>query len=144
MTEELFHIREARPKDMPVVDSYANAEGMDSLENPENTYVAVSADEEVVGFIHLTFADDGITYVNPVLVYPTWQKFGVGRALMDYAFERHKELRLVARGWNGAFYERLGYEPIPWDMIDPAVAADCDGCEMYDECQPAPMRISRE
>ena len=119
MTNELFTIRDARPDDKAVLDGYANLEGMD---------------------VRIALADDGTAFVNPVITHETWRGFGVGRALMEEALERHGELRLVSRGGSLPFYEALGYERIGWDLIEMSLVDDCDHCEMREECGPVPVR----
>ena len=39
-----------------------------------------------------------------------WRGYGVASALIDEAFKAYGELRLIARGYNEGFYERLGFE----------------------------------
>ncbi len=141
MTDELFTIRDARVDDKPVLDAYANAEGMDAIPDIEGVRVAVNGDDEVVGFIRIALdEEDGTAFVNPVITHETWRGYGVGRALMDEALARHGELRLVSRGGSLPFYEALGYERIGWDLIKMALVDDCDHCELRDECGPVPMR----
>lgn len=141
MTDELFTIRDARADDKPVLDAYANAEGMDAIPDIEGVRVAVNGDDEVVGFIRIALdEEDGTAFVNPVITHETWRGYGVGRALMEEALARHGELRLVSRGGSLPFYEALGYERIGWDLIKMALVDDCDHCELRDECGPVPMR----
>ena len=87
----------------------------------------------------MAFSPEGIAHVNPVVTYPTWRGYGVGRALMDEALERHGELRFVARGASVGFYEKLGYRAIPWEDVCLDVAEDCRICTLVDECKPQPM-----
>lgn len=143
MVCDLFSIRDARQEDKTVLDSYANAEGMDAIPSIEGVRVAVNEDDEVVGFVRVVTSKEGVAFVNPVVTYRTWQGFGVGRALMDEALSRHGELRLVSRGSSRAFYDVLGYEPIGWDLIEMSLVDDCDHCTMRDECGPQPMRKGR-
>jgi len=141
MSEPIITIRSARESDMPLIDSYAAQEGMDAIPFSDTVFVALNADEELVGFIRLLKGNNGIYHVNPVVVYPTWRRYGVGRMLMDYALDLAGELRFVARGTSVAFYERLGAMPIGWEMVDMAVTENCDGCLMFDECGPVPFRM---
>lgn len=136
MTNELFTIRDARPDDKAVLDGYANLEGMDAIPSIEGVRVAVNEDDEVVGFVRIALADDGTAFVNPVITHETWRGFGVGRALMEEALERHGELRLVSRGGSLPFYKALGYERIGWDLIEMSLVDDCDHCEMQRGMRP--------
>lgn len=140
MADELFTLRPAREDDMPYLDSYAYAEGMPNIPSPQNVTVAVNADDVPVGFIRINPDEAGVAHVNPVVTCATWRGYGVGRALVEDALRRFGELRLVSRGSSLAFYRALGFEDVPWDAIKPQIAAECDGCELYDECRPQPVR----
>lgn len=140
----LFTIRDARPDDMDAINAYAANEGMDELPSWREIRVAVDADDAVVGFLRLQRGEDGTAHVNPMVTYPTWRGHGVGRALLADAQERAGELRLVARGWSAGFYYAVGFADAEWEDIDEAVARQCDGCPMFDECGPLPMRRADE
>ncbi|NHM13652.1 GNAT family N-acetyltransferase [Xiamenia xianingshaonis] len=135
----LFSLRDARASDMPYVDAYAYAEGMDVIPSEEGVRAAVNADDVPVGFLRIQRGRNGVAHVNPVVTCATWRGFGVGRALVEEALSREGELRLVARGASVPFYEALGFSPIPWEAVDLTVVDDCDGCEMREECCPRPM-----
>lgn len=136
---DLFTIRDACDEDLSTLNAYNYAEGMDALPSVENIRVAVNATGEIVGYLRLAFSPEGVAHVNPVVTYPTWRGYGVGRALMEEALERYGELRFVARGTSVGFYERLGYRAIPWDEVCLDVAEDCRGCTLVEECKPVPM-----
>lgn len=139
MSNDLFSLRPARDDDMPLINAYAYAEGMPDIPNTEGVTVAANADDEPVGFIRIAFDDAGVAHVNPVVTYTAWRGYGVGRALVEDALARFGELRLVSRGGSLAFYRALGFEDAEWDAIKPSIAAECDGCELRDECQPQPV-----
>ena len=124
---------------MPSIRMFAYLEGMAEIPGIEGVTVAVSADDDVVGFIRVAREGDGPAHVNPVVVYETWRGYGVGKALMDDALRREGELRLVARGESIEFYKRLGFYEIPHSEITPSVSEDCDNCPVREECGPLPM-----
>lgn len=136
---DLFTIRDACDEDLSTLNAFNYAEGMDALPSVENIRVVVNATGEIVGYLRLAFSPEGVAHVNPVVTYPTWRGYGVGRALMEEALERYGELRFVARGTSVGFYERLGYRAIPWDEVCLDVAEDCRGCTLAEECKPVPM-----
>ena len=142
-TESLFSIRDAAESDLPAINAMSAAEGMGAAEATDVVFVAVNADGEAVGFIRLAHDEEQGWHINPVVVYPTWRRHGVGKALVAYALDRFGELRLVSRGTSRAFYEALGFEAVPWEMVSPPIAAECDGCEAFGECSPVPMRKKR-
>ncbi|MEE0706078.1 MAG: GNAT family N-acetyltransferase [Adlercreutzia sp.] len=112
---------------------------MGELSDRGVTWVA-ERDHHILGFIRL-LEDAGQWYVNPVVVDSSYRREGLGAALMLFAHKRYGELRFVARGYAVPFYEALGCENIPWDVIAPLVADDCDGCSMLATCHPQPMRL---
>lgn len=136
---DLFTIRDAREDDLPTLNAYNYSEGMDAFSSAENIRVAVNGADEIVGYLRLAFSPEGVAHVNPVVTYPTWRGYGVGRALMDEALERYCELRFVARGTSVGFYEKLGYRVIPWGEVCLDVSEDCRRCTLVEECKPVPM-----
>ena len=136
---DLFTIRDACDEDLATLNAYNYNEGMDAFPSVENIRVAVNGAGEIVGYLRLAFSPEGVAHVNPVVTYPTWRGYGVGRALMDEALERHGELRFVARGASVGFYEKLGYRAIPWEDVCLDVAEDYRICTLVDECKPQPM-----
>lgn len=140
MSDALFTLRPARESDRPLIDSYTYAEGMDRLPSLERVTVAVNADDMPVGLIRIALSSQGIAHINPVVTYRAWRGYGVGRALVEAAEAEYGELRLVSRGSSKPFYDALGYEECGWDLIEPGVSDDCDGCELREECRPQPMR----
>jgi len=142
---ELFSIRDARITDMPLIDSYAHAEGMDSIPGRRRIRVAVNDDDVVVGFCRLQDDVNGIAYVNPIVTCSTWRGYGVGRALIQDAHVREGELRLIARGSSTGFYRKLGFVEMPWSEVDlEAASEDCDNCPYRSSCSPVPMKLVKE
>ena len=135
----LFGIRDAQEEDLPTLNAYNYQEGMDALPSADNIRVATNEAGEIVGYLRLAFSPEGVAHVNPIVTYPTWRGYGVGRALMDEALQRHGELRFVARGASVGFYKKLGYQVIPWDEVCLDVTEDCRGCSLVEECGPVPM-----
>lgn len=139
----LFSLRDAQPSDMEHLDYFASLEGMDALPGCERIRVAVNEQDEAVGFCRLDADENGVAYVNPIVVFDTWRGYGVGRALIEDAWSREGELRLVARGQSVGFYEKLGFKPLSWDEVDlKAASEDCDNCPVREECGPLPMRLA--
>lgn len=139
MTLAPFSIRDGREADLNYLNAYAYAEGMGALAGVEGVRVAVNDEDVPVGFLRIQVGADGVAYVNPVVTCAPWRGWGVGRALVEEAIERYGRLRLVARGASIPFYRALSFEDFAWSDVAPEIAADCDGCEMYEECTPLPM-----
>lgn len=139
---ELFTIRDAREADMPLIDAYAAAEGMDVIPGPGRVRVAVDADDAVVGFCRLQDDANGIAYVNPIVTYAAWRGYGVGRALIEDARAIAGELRLISRGTSEGFYRKLGFVEMPWSEVDlEAASEECDTCPYRADCGPVPMKL---
>lgn len=139
--ETLFTLRAARADDMPWLNAYCAAEGMANLDGPEGVTVAANGGDEPVGFIQIAMGNNGVAHVYPIVVHESWRGHDVGRALIDDAHARHGELRLVSRGSSVGFYERLGFEPCDWSLIDHEQTEGCVDCAMKAECGPLPMRL---
>lgn len=139
MAASLFSLRPARKEDLPYLNGYAAAEGMDALPGAEGVTVAVNDEDVPVGFLRVVREEGWPAHVSPVVTCAPWRGFGVGRALVEEALARTGELRLVARGSSVPFYRALGFGELPWDAIAPPVAADCDGCDLRGECGPVPL-----
>jgi len=140
---DLFTIRDAREADMGLVNSYANAAGMDRMPGVERIRVAVNEDDVVVGFCRLQDDANGIAYVNPIVTYEPWRGYGVGRALIEDAHARAGELRLISRGTSEGFYRKLGFAEMSWEDVDlEAASEDCDNCPYRETCGPVPMRLA--
>ena len=139
--DELFTLRPATQDDKPWLDSYCYAEGMANLDGVEGVTVAANASDEPVGFVQIAQGSNGVAHVYPIVVHSTWRGHDVGRALIEDAHSKHGELRLVSRGSSIGFYERLGFLPCEWELIDDEQTEGCVDCTMKDECGPLPMRL---
>jgi len=84
---------------------------------------AVDADGTVIGYLRLLPRDDaGSMQVRQVAVAESWQRRGLGRALMRAAEARAREegahsVWLNARVSAVAFYERLGYDVVSDEFV---------------------------
>ncbi len=137
---DLFTMRDAREDDRRYLDAYTYEEGMDRLPSLDGVRVAVNAQDEPVALIRISLDSKGVARVNPIVVHASGRGDGVGRPLLDEAQRIFGELRLVSRGSSKAFYDAIGFAPCAWDLIEADVIEDCDGCPLFDECGPVPMR----
>lgn len=105
--------------------------GFDAAEVPTRTteefYVmpkfhavrVAEADYEVAGFAAWRDEAPGVVYVEEIAVAPEYQRFGIGRRLIERAWEETTESfrEMVLRSWQKAefaqkFYAKLGFKPI--------------------------------
>lgn len=139
---ELFTLRAAKPEDKAWLDSYCYSEGMANLDDITGVTVAANSADEPVGFVQIAQGNNGVAHVYPIVVHPSWRGNDVGRALIEDAHAKHGELRLVSRGNSIGFYEKLGFVPCEWEMIDDEQTEGCSDCAMKAECGPLPMRLA--
>jgi predicted N-acetyltransferase YhbS len=87
-------------------------------------FVAVDADDRPVGFL-ICGEQDGALYIGELDVVRTWQRRGIGRALVEKALEEVRSRRLWGAmlttdrfaAFNAPFYASFGFsEPAPADM----------------------------
>jgi len=75
------------------------------------------ADDVVAGFAAWRDEAPGVIYLEELAVHPDYQRFGIGRKLIERAFEEAREnsfKEIVLRTWEKAswaqkFYEKLGF-----------------------------------
>jgi N-acetylglutamate synthase-like GNAT family acetyltransferase len=72
---------------------------------------------------------DGLLYVANVSVSPDLAGLGIGRLLMTTAEHRAQQMKLAGLSlatfripfWNGPWFRRQGYAPIPEERIGPGL-----------------------
>lgn len=146
-----FRIRPARAEELPLIsalekagDSLFRAAGMDRVADspaPDprtyeaayiqgRVFVATGPADTPIGFIRVEMVD-GDPHVEQVSVHPGHSRKGVGSALMRAAEDwarSHGFTRLTLTTfrdvpWNGQFYSRLGWSPLPEPEWGPELAA---------------------
>lgn len=104
--------------------------------------VAVDENDKPLGFIRIykVFEKDqpegNGSYVYPVIVAKDLHTRGIGRALIDYAHEKHGELKLVACRASRDFYPKCGFDPLSWEFVAHRIAYDCEMCSDLPTCDP--------
>lgn len=137
--DELFTLRLAQDADITAINFFNELEGMDAVPSVQGITVAVNGEDQIVGYIRVVIGESGNAFINPIVVYKTWRKHGVGKALMDLALSEYGAIRLVSRGTAVPFYKALGYQECDWTEIDEGVSEDCANCSWRKECNPKPM-----
>ena len=149
MTDERsYTIRPARPDDLPALPAIERAaasifratqfafvsdfplasEAIDV--DREQIWVAVTADDRPVGFA-LAHRLDGCAYLHELDVHPNHARRGLGRRLIRAVAEWGRQTGTAAVTlatfrdipWNGPFYARLGFRPLPDDELSPGLRA---------------------
>jgi GNAT superfamily N-acetyltransferase len=88
---------------------------------------------EPAGFVLLQPLD-GLLYVTNVAVNPAAAGLGIGRLLMIGAERRAQQLKVAGLSlttfrtppWNGPWFRRQGYSPIPEALVGPGLRAILD------------------
>jgi len=109
------------PDSIEVLNSYAEA---------GRSWVAVSQEEEVIGYILLDVIDRA-AHIEQVTVHPDHQGRGVGKALIERAKEWARDRQLPAVTlttfsevpWNKPLYEHLGFRVLGDDEVGPELRA---------------------
>ena len=89
--------------------------------------------EKPAGFV-LSQPLDGLLYVTNAAVNPEAAGLGIGRLLMIGAEHRARQLKVAGLSratfrippWNGPWFRRQGYSPIPEERIGPGLRAILD------------------
>ncbi len=90
-----------------------------ALATKQSSFVWTARDEsgELIGLVRGLTDDVSILWVQTILVAPSWQRRGVGRALMDAVLGRYAHVRQMALLTSdgpeqAAFYGSLGFQNI--------------------------------
>ena len=86
----------------------------------QHSVIVAEADHEVAGYAAWRDEAPGVAYVEEIGVLPEYQRFGVGRLLIEKIREEAREYRIgeivlkcwERASWAAAFYKRLGFVPI--------------------------------
>lgn len=111
-------LADADPDDVTEVGVYAEAQ------RAGRVLVARAGSGRVVGFAHLEWVE-GVVHLEELDVEPDFGRRGIGRRLVEAACawaEAQGSERITLSTfrdvpWNGPFYARMGFEPIPDEML---------------------------
>ena len=137
----LFTMRPTKEDDLPYLQMMASGQEVGIPPNYlEGGTSAVNHEDIPVGYIHVEQTPKG-PHVAPVVVFEHWRGIDVGTALMKHAFDEYGPLKLVSNGSSNGFYEKLGFEAVGWDEIEPSFQRDCLECPYYEQCGPKPYLL---
>ena len=99
---------------------------LDKAQRDGRLWIATDDDDVPVGFA-LVITVDGLPHLQELDVLTRWHRRGIGRQLIDAIAEDarnagHAALTLTTFAdvpWNGPYYARLGFEPIPAAGLTP-------------------------
>ncbi len=138
MADELFTLRPTRTDDFPYLVLMTEGQEIGIPPNyVDQGWCAVNFEDVPVGYIHVESTEMG-SHVGPVVVFEDWQGHDIGTALVRKARDLYGPLKLVSNGTSNGFYDKLGFEKIDWEEVDPVFHRDCLTCPYYEECGPVP------
>lgn len=88
-----------------------------------HSVIVAEADHEVAAYAAWRDEAPGVGYVEELAVAPDYQRFGIGRALVDQIREQARELKireLVLRMWERADWAKAFYAKLGFAVIDGA------------------------
>jgi len=135
-------LRRGEARDKARLDVLLSAEEMQGQFPPE-AFTVCELDGVLAGAIRVEIMDDR-PWIRPIVVDDTCQGSGIGTALVEAAMTEHGTLLAVARGAALPFYERRGFERIPWDQVPAELWHECDSCPDVETCGPVPMMCTAE
>lgn len=142
----LFTTRKVWTSDIPYLKMLFAEDGMPLPPKKDlmRGIVAVNSKDEPVGFIRILQAKDekdsfkNGNYVYPVIVFKNWQGHGVGRTLIETAYEKYGTLKLVACKASQKFYPKCGFKTLEWGEVAHIIENDCKECPDLATCNPQP------
>ena len=131
-------LRPGRTKDAPALQQLMVEASMYAEVDPLECLVA-DTPHGVVGFARVEFFED-VPYLRPVVVAPSYQGHGVGRRLVEGLLADYPELCVVSRGEAAGFYQRLGFQELPWSVVAADHQEECNLCPERSQCCPVGLR----
>ncbi len=100
-------------------------------------FVAVDADNRVVGCVALHVFWEDLSEIRCLAVAEDMQGMGVGRALVDACWESARELEVTsvfALTNATGFFERCGYHQIDKSELPQRIWSECVRCPSFPNC----------
>jgi amino-acid N-acetyltransferase len=109
------------------------AETYESLQ----TFLVAEVAETVVGCCALEIIWSDLAEIKSLAVAPSQKGQGLGRALVEAALERARQLevpRVFALTLEPTFFDRVGFEVVSKDDLPMKVWSDCARCPKQQNC----------
>jgi amino-acid N-acetyltransferase len=100
-------------------------------------FLVAAVDGAVVGCCALEIIWSDLAEIKSLAVGPGHQGRGLGRALVEAALERARQLevpRVFALTLEPAFFQRIGFEVVSKDDLPMKVWSDCARCPKQQNC----------
>ena len=132
-------IRQGTNQDHQTLVELLESHQMTSEINPCEFFVATLSGK-LVGAARIEKDKEDI-FLRPLVVDSAYHGKGVGKALVSNLIFHHHNLHVVARGSAIGFYQRIGFEVTPWELIPECYRQECEQCPDIAWCQPSPMKF---
>jgi N-acetylglutamate synthase-like GNAT family acetyltransferase len=133
-------IRQGTNQDQQTLVDLLESHQMLSDIDPCEFYVAALSGR-LVGAVR-TETEEKEVYLRPLVVDHDHHGKGIGKALVNHLVSQNLNLHVVARGSAIGFYQRIGFELMPWELVPDRYRQECDLCPDIDSCQPSPMKYA--
>jgi len=100
-------------------------------------FLVAEEDDTVVGCCALEIIWSDLAEIKSLAVAPAHKGQGLGRALVEAAVERARDLgvpRVFALTLEPRFFERIGFAVVPREDLPMKVWSDCARCPKQQEC----------
>ncbi|MCL2485230.1 MAG: N-acetyltransferase [Endomicrobia bacterium] len=148
-------IRPAKVSDVKeihkLVEHYANNKEMlhrslNSIYENIQEYVVVENEESVIvgcGALHVSWED--LAEVKALAVSENYKGKGIGKQIVLQLQQNAKDLgvhKVFALSFKPEFFQKLGYDIIPKEMLPHKIWSECINCYMFPDCGEVPLLIS--
>lgn len=116
----------------------------DALERIRNFQVAALPDGTVVGCVAIDPTWDRLVELRSLAVGREWQKYGIGRKLVESALEDARAMgayEVFTLTYVPDFFRRFGFEIVDRSTLPHKVWLVCVKCPKFPDCGEAPMKL---
>ena len=110
------------------------------------SYILAKDEEVLVGFLALHIHAPDLAEIRSLIVDPSWQNRGVGRALIEAALQEAELLKIkkiLALTYKWEFFKKLGFIEIAKESLpDHKIWADCIKCKHFPVCNEVSLIIT--
>ena len=153
-----LQVREAVPADVPAIhallEPYADKKivlrrSQEDILNFIGNFVVAELDGKVCGCGAARHFGNDLYEVRSLVVDPSIQKMGIGRAIVTFFVYRFKDQskenwKLFALTMTPGFFVSLGFREVSKEMFPEKIWADCLKCAKYNCCDETAVLLSSE
>ena len=155
---EALTVREALPSDVPAIhallEPYADAKvvlrrSQEDILHYIGNFVVAESCGAVCGCGAARDFGNNLYEIRSLVIAPSSQKKGVGRAIVSYFISRMKKRniakwKLFALTMTPGFFVSLGFREVEKEMFPEKIWADCLKCSKYNCCDETAVLMTSE